>query len=280
MRTARVDAKVSDSQSRNQPRFHCPLTDRQAPAHGQLVKLNRINRETSRILIVAAHELKNPLSGILSASEYLVRDIDTLDPDQIRLLESIVSSSQFMLGLVNDLLQVSGLEPGGAKLNLEPTDLLSLLRQTLTMNRLLAEKNQIALELIVDGPVPCLHVDRLKIERMLDNLIANAIKFSEFGASIQTRIGARGNVMNISIQDTPRGFSEAKRRTLFNSDSRAKISPASRINRNGLGLSIVKKIVECHRGKVQLECGAGKGSTFTVTLPLSESAKAATCNSD
>jgi signal transduction histidine kinase len=244
----------------------------------QLVKKNteleKVGRDTSRTLGMTAHDLRNPISGILNASEYLLADADSLAEDQLLLLRAITASSKFMLSLINDIVQLSTMEAGKLRLALQPTDFVLLAEQNLSRNRLLADKKQIRLELIVDGALPLVRIDPLRMNQAMDNLVTNAIKFSEPGTKIEIRMHAQNDVVGIAVRDEGPGITAAERGTVFKLFRRGKCRPVSQTSGTGLGLAITKRIVQAHGGRIELESQVGKGSTFTVTIPVAINAKA------
>jgi signal transduction histidine kinase len=244
----------------------------------QLVKKNteleKVGRDRSRTLGMTAHDLRNPISGILNASEYLLGDAHGLAEDQLLLLRAITTSSKFMLSLINDIVQLSTMEAGELRLALQPTDLVLLAEQNLSRNRLVADRKQIRLELIVDGALPFVRIDPLKMNQAVDNLVTNAIKFSEPGTKIEIRMHAQNDVVGIAVRDEGPGITPAERGTVFKLFRRGKCGPVSQTPGTGLGLAISKRIVQAHGGRIELESQVGKGSTFTVTIPLAINAKA------
>jgi signal transduction histidine kinase len=237
------------------------------------IELKKLSREKSRILGMAAHDLRNPISGILNASDYLLGDPNGFAEDQLLLLRSISASSKFMLVLVDDIVQLSTMEAGELRLALEPTDLVWLAEQNLSRNRLLADKKQIRLELIVDNPLPLVRIDPLRMNQAVDNLVTNAIKFSDPGSKVEIRMHAQNHVVGIAVRDEGPGIAAAERGRVFKLFRRGKHGLASKTPGTGLGLAITKRIVQAHGGRIELESQVGKGSTFTLTIPVATNAK-------
>ena len=244
-----------------------------ANAHRRLTKqhaeLLKVNTEKSHILGMAAHELRNPISGILNASEYLLEDAARLLHDNdMTLLEAIRSSCRFMLQLINNLLEISAIESGKLRLHRKPTDILSLIEQNLSLNRPLAERRQIGINVIANGALPLISIDSHKIYQVVDNLVTNAIKFSSPGTKIEIRIRAEREFAVIDVQDQGPGIPANERRAVFKLFQTARGRDTSSGAGTGLGLAIAKSIVEAHGGRLMLDSRIGKGSTFTVTLPV------------
>lgn len=243
----------------------------------QLVKKNigleKLSRRRSLIIDMAAHDLRGLISGILNASNYLLGEADGLPEDHLPLLRGIAASSKFTLSLIEDIVQLSQIEAGELRLALQTTDLVWLTEQNLSQNRLLADRKQIRLELIVDGALPLVRIDPLRMNQAVDNLVTTAITFSKPGSKIEVRMHAQNDVVSIAVRDEGPGITAAERRTVFKVFGRSKHAPASKTSGTGFGLAITKRIVQAHGGRIQLESQAGKGSTFTVTLPVANNAK-------
>ena len=243
----------------------------------QLVKnnigLEKLSRRKSLIIDMAAHDLRGLVSGILTASNYLLGEADGLQEDHLPLLRGIAASSKSMLSLIENIVQLSLIEAGELRLAPQPTDLVRLAEQNLSRNRLLADRKQIQLELIVDGALPLVQVDPLSMNQVVDNLVTNAITFSKPGSKIEVRMYTQNDVVGIAVRDEGPGITAAERTTVFKVFRTSKRAPASKTSGTGSGLAITKRIVQAHGGRIQLESQAGKGSTLTVTLPVACNAK-------
>jgi len=264
---------------RVQPGDETPLVDQLTRINSELVngqrqlakkhaELQKVSAEKSQILGIVAHDLRNPLSGILNATEYVLDDAASLLGDNdVKLLQAIESTSRFMLRLIEDIVEVSAIESGKLHLDRKPTDILSLIEQVLSLNRPMAERNQISIDLIADSGLPPISVDSTKMYRVFDNLLTNAIKFSSPGDSIKVRLHAGGESINISVQDQGPGIPTHELKAVFKVFQQGRSANVSKAAGAGLGLAIAKRIVEAHGGKLLLESKIGKGSTLTVALP-------------
>jgi signal transduction histidine kinase len=232
-------------------------------------ELGRLNDQKNQLLGMAAHDLRNPLSAILTLSEFLLdQKLHVTGDEQEEFIRRIRSSSEFMLRLVNDLLDISKIEAGRLDLDLEATDLRAIIEDNVALNRILADKRQVRLSLVQDEDIPRLMLDPAKIEQVLNNLIVNAIKFSPSGGAVEVRLNKGENDVTISVSDQGPGIPEEEFHKLFNPFEKTSAKSASKEKGTGLGLAIVKKIVSGHQGKIRVESQVGKGSTFHVTLPL------------
>ena len=251
-------------------RLQIELADAHRQVTRQHAQLQKVNAEKSQILGVAAHELRNPISGILNASEYLLADAARLlEHNDMTLLEAIRSSCRFMLQLINNMLDISAIESGKLRLDRKPTDILLLIEQNLSLNRPLADRRQIGISVIARGPLPLLNIDSQKIYQVIDNLVTNAIKFSVSGTKIEILVQAEEEFATIAVRDQGPGIPANERKAVFKLFRTARGKDASRAAGTGLGLAIAKRIAEAHGGRLLLDSQVGKGSTFTVRLPVS-----------
>jgi two-component system, OmpR family, sensor kinase len=232
-------------------------------------ELGRLNDQKNQFLGMAAHDLRNPLSAILTLSEFLLDERLSVKPaEQEEFIRRIRSSSEFMLRLVNDLLDISKIEAGRLVLDLEAADLRAIIEDNVALNRILADKRQVKLSLFLDTEVPRMMLDAAKIEQVLNNLIVNAVKFSPTGGTVEIRLDKGKNDVTISVGDQGPGIPEGEFHKLFNPFEKTSAKSATKEKGTGLGLAIVKKIVSGHKGRIRVESQVGKGSTFHVTLPL------------
>jgi signal transduction histidine kinase len=235
----------------------------------QHAKWLKAGSDKCEVLGMVAHDLRNPINGILSASEALLENAAGMLPDcDLGLLEAIRSASRFMMRLIDDLLEISALESGKLKLDLKPTNILSLIEQNLSLNRLLAEGKRIKIDINVTREPPAMNVDPMKLSRVIDNLVTNAIKFSTPQSRIEIRLGTEAELAILSVHDQGLGIAPHELRKVFAPFRRGR--DASKMNGTGLGLAIAKRIVEAHGGQLMLRSQVGKGSTFTVMLPISK----------
>lgn len=255
------------------------LNNELATTQRELAKKNaelaRLNEQKNQFLGIAAHDLRNPLEVILTYSEFLLEDTAAvLGPEQTDLIHTIRSSSEFMLRLVEDLLDVTRIEAGRLELDLAPADLPALVAANVGRNRVLAAKKGIEISLQSQGEIPRMKLDGSKIEQVLDNLIGNAVKFSPPGSPVDVRLArdgdGDGDRVILSVHDRGPGISAEVLGKLFEPFSRAHVRGTSGEKGAGLGLAIVKRIVSGHGGEIRVQSEPGKGATFQVCLPLSQ----------
>jgi signal transduction histidine kinase len=226
--------------------------------------------ENLKLLALATHDLRNPIAGILAASQYLLDEAPPiLTDEQLQLINSIRSSSQLLLRLVDNILDVSNIESGTVELDCRPTDLLALIHQNLVANRLLGLSKGIRINLVAEDCLPEISIDALRMSEVIDNLVTNAIKFSDAGGEIEIRVARRRNMTAISVRDQGPGMSAEQVQSLCRPFKKGSSSHYVEGRGNGLGLAIARRIVNRHGGRIEIESSVGSGSTFTVLLPIS-----------
>jgi signal transduction histidine kinase len=260
---------VSDPMYDEISRLNNELVAMQRELTGKNVELAKLNALKNQFLGMAAHDLRNPLHGILTYSSFLLEDADKLNADQIEFITVIHDQSQYMASLVNDLLDVATIESGKLQLDLQPVDLLKLAQTNLNRNRLIAARKDITLDLQGDS-IPMGLFDPAKIEQVLDNLTTNAIKYSPPGSRVHIRLQTSGEEeILISVQDEGPGIPPAEMEKLFKPFQRTSVKTTSGEKSTGLGLVIVKRIVTGHGGRIWVESQLGIGSTFYVAISIS-----------
>jgi signal transduction histidine kinase len=236
--------------------------------HRELAKKNAelalLNQEKNYFLGMAAHDLRNPLYIILLQSEFLLQECQ--DPKYCEVLEGIRNSSEFISRLVEDLLDVANIESGQLRLDYTPLDLPRLVERNVAWNRVLAAKKQINITFESEA-LPTVMIDSAKFEQILNNLLGNAVKFSEPGSQVEVRLNREGENFLLRVRDKGVGMSDKEQSKLFKIFQHGRLGTEGEKS-TGLGLVIVKRIVEGHGGKIWLESQPGAGTTFFVSLPF------------
>ena len=218
---------------------------------------------------MAAHDLRNPLGVIHSYAEILETEAAAvLSEDQRELVTTIKETSDFMLRMVTDLLDVSVIEAGRLNLDRRPANLVPLIQRSVMLNRLLASKKEIAVEFDPPAVFPTLEIDVDKIEQVLNNLIGNAIKFSHRNTRVRILLTCDSNEVTVAVQDQGQGIPAAEVPKLFMPYSKTSVRGTAGEQSAGLGLAIVRRIVQGHGGRIDVDSEVGTGSTFSFTLPL------------
>jgi len=231
---------------------------------------NKLNEKKNQFLGMAAHDLRNPLSGIKMVTDMLMMSAkDRLQPDELELLTMAESLINTATRLVSDLLDIAKIEAGKLELDIMPTNISGVIRESLEMNHFLAESKQIALIFEADETFPDMMIDPGKIQQVLTNLISNAVKYSYPGTTVNVRLSkADENKVMISVTDEGQGIPEDEITKMFQPFSRTSVQSTGGEESTGLGLVICKKIVEAHGGVIRVETKVGMGSTFYVSIPF------------
>ena len=233
------------------------------------VRLNELNEEKNRLLGMAAHDLRNPLGNIHSLADFLEADAaSVLSADHLDFVATIKQQSKFMLDLVSDLLDVAAIDSGHLNLRRESVDLVALVAHSVAMHRRLATTKDITIGFDAASAAPALFVDPGKIEQVVNNLLDNAVKFSPRASRVDVAVVSADGALTVSVQDYGQGIPEADRSKLFLPFGTTTVRGTEGERSTGLGLSIARRVVEGHGGRIEVSSEVGEGSTFSFTLPL------------
>jgi signal transduction histidine kinase/CheY-like chemotaxis protein len=222
------------------------------------------NRAKSAFLANMSHELRSPMNGILGFSDLMQNDPSTT-PVQRESLEIIRRSGEYLLSLIDDVLDMAKIEAGRVKIDEEPVDLHAMMREIMAMMQERAAKKGLDLLLDQSYDFPkIVRSDGVKLRQVIINLFTNAVKFTDRG-SITLHLRLRGPVIAIEVEDSGVGISEEDRRDIF--DPFVQVGKTSAQKGTGLGLAITKQFVELMGGKIEVESTPGTGSLFRVELP-------------
>lgn len=231
-------------------------------------------RAQATFLANMSHELRTPLNAIIGFSE-LIQDGEAgaVSPEQRRFLGFVLKSGRKLLGLVNDLLELSDLEAGRRKLELTTFDLTSCLRRAHELVRPQAEEKGISI-VVAPACLPPLTADEVKVRRVVAILLGNAVKFTPRGGNVGvTARAGSGSEVEICVTDDGPGISAESRERIFQVFEQGDASIARSHLGVGLGLAQARGLVALHGGRIWVESAAGKGSTFRFTIPQSPSAE-------
>jgi len=244
------------------------LTNAQRELAKQNTTLARLNEQKTQFLGMAAHDLRTPIGAILTFSGFLSEDAaGVLNREQLEFLSLIQSSSEFMLQLIDNFLDVSAIESGHLNLDRQMLDPRQLLEYSVRLNAVLAQKKRIQVVLQVEDLLPRLCVDEGKITQVLNNLISNALKFSQPGTMVAVRAAPENGGLRVAVHDQGPGIPAAEHSKLFQPFGKTSVRSTAGESSTGLGLAIVRKIVEGHGGRIWVESEVGVGSVFLFTLP-------------
>jgi PAS domain S-box-containing protein len=241
---------------------------------GQFVERKRAEREAERLkdefFTLVSHELRTPLTSIIGYLEVLreARDDEPLEPEEeLRFLGILERNARRLERLVGDLLFVARLEEGKLRLEYSRVDLTRLAEEAVEVAAPMAERAGIRLGLRSEALEPCAG-DAGRLGQALDNLLGNALKFTREGGRVDVRLARRDGVAVIEVADTGVGIPEDEQHLLFQRFFRASTATRHEIPGVGLGLTVVKAIVEAHGGSITVESARGRGATFRVELPM------------
>lgn len=229
--------------------------------------LQQSNDDKDKILKVVAHDLRNPLGAIVSISSILL-DEKGISEEHMELLKMLKTSGMQSIEMISDLLSAN-LNYRPEEMKMEKIDMRQLLNECVDQLKFKAEEKGQQLELDVKDDV-CVLADREKLQRVLSNLIVNAIKFSKLNATVHIKMTAGEGKMKLAIADHGIGIPEELKNKIFDSFTTAKRWGTSGEQPFGLGLSISRQIVEAHHGKIWFESEENKGTVFYVELPVNE----------
>jgi len=234
-------------------------------------------REKSQFLANMSHELRTPLNAIIGFSEIL-RSRSSLPPDskEGRFLDHIHTSGQHLLGIVNDILDLSKIEAGRMDIHTERFALDGAIEGVCNLMRGIAARRRVSIDVVSEGDVPAIEADVVKIKQILYNLLSNAVKFSPEGATVTIRTSTRGaeesplgaRSVVIDVIDRGIGIDPSNHDLIFREFQQVDGTISRAFEGTGLGLALVRKLVELHGGTIELESALGEGSTFTITLPV------------
>jgi signal transduction histidine kinase len=231
-------------------------------------QIEAANRHKSEFLANMSHELRTPLNAIIGFSEVLgERMFGELNEKQAEYTDDILSSGRHLLSLINEILDLSKVEAGRMELELAKFDLPLAIDNARTFVRERAAKHGINLDVTVDERLGDFVGDERKIKQILLNLLSNAVKFTPEGGRIGIEAKQADGSIEISVSDTGIGISPEDQAKIFEEFRQVGADYAHKVEGTGLGLTLAKKFVELHGGKIWVESEVGKGSTFCFTLP-------------
>jgi signal transduction histidine kinase len=230
-------------------------------------QLAEVSQHKSQFLANMSHELRTPLNAILGYTELILDHVYGDTPDKMReVLDRIQRNGRHLLGLINDVLDLSKIEAGQLNLSLADYSLKDVVQSVQSAVEALANEKRIALKVEVAPNLPAAHGDERKLTQVLLNLVGNAIKFTDTG-EVRIKAFAANGSFTVAVRDTGPGIAEAEQAKIFEEFQQADSSITKKKGGTGLGLAIAKRIVELHGGRIWVESSPGQGSTFSFTLP-------------
>jgi GAF domain-containing protein/anti-sigma regulatory factor (Ser/Thr protein kinase) len=231
-------------------------------------ELEVASRHKSQFLANMSHELRTPLNAILGYTELMVDGIyGELPQKAADVMTRIERSGKHLLGLINDVLDLSKIEAGQLELTLADYSLQEIVHAVVTQVEALAAEKGLALQATVEPALPAGSGDERRLAQVLLNLVGNAIKFTDAG-SVRIAAHRSSDAFVVAVTDTGPGIAEVDRQRIFEEFQQADSSSTRKKGGTGLGLSIAKRIVELHGGRIWVESAVGRGSTFSFRIPV------------
>lgn len=238
-----------------------------------VMEMREIDRLKSQFLANMSHELRTPLNSIIGFSRVIIKGIDgPVTELQQQDLTAIYNSGQHLLGLINDVLDLSKIEAGKMELAFDEVNIADVTSSVLsTMSGLIKDK-PIQMKRNIESNLPTVRADAIRVRQVMINLLSNATKFTDEGdiiVEVGLKPGPTGrNEVRVSVTDSGPGIAKEDQTKLFQAFSQVDDSPTRKTGGTGLGLSICQHIINMHGGRIWVESDLGKGSTFHFTLPL------------
>jgi GAF domain-containing protein len=231
-------------------------------------QLAEASQHKSQFLANMSHELRTPLNAILGYTELIADGVYGEMPEKaLGVLKRLEANGRHLLGLINDVLDLSKIEAGQLKLDLGDYSIRDVAQAVCNVVEPLAADKKLAFKCEIAPNLPAGHGDGRRLTQVLLNLVGNAIKFTDAGEVVITA-GASNGAFNLSIRDTGPGISAADQAKLFQEFQQADNSITRKKGGTGLGLAISKRIIEMHGGKIWVDSAVGRGSTFIFTVPV------------
>ncbi|NJN44319.1 MAG: GAF domain-containing protein [Anaerolineae bacterium] len=234
-------------------------------------QLREVDKLKNQFLANMSHELRTPLNSIIGFSRVILKGIDGPITDlQEQDLTAIYNAGSHLLGLINDILDISRIEAGKMELGFENVDMTNLINSVMATAKGLVKEKPVILEAYIEPNLPSVKADPTRLRQVVLNLLQNATKFTDEG-TIQVKVtrqfNARGKPeIKVSVTDTGMGIAPEDQDKLFQPFSQVDASPTRKAGGTGLGLSITRNLIELHGGHIDVISDIGKGSTFFFTI--------------
>jgi GAF domain-containing protein/anti-sigma regulatory factor (Ser/Thr protein kinase) len=231
-------------------------------------QLEIASQHKSQFLANMSHELRTPLNAILGYTELIIDRVYGETPDRMRaVLERVQTNGKHLLGLINDVLDLSKIEAGQLKLELDNYSLSDVVNSVRSVAEPLAAQKRLTLGIDVSPHLPAGHGDERRLTQVLLNLVGNAIKFTDAG-EVTVKAFADNGSFTVAVRDTGPGIGAADQIRIFEEFQQVEGNSTKKKGGTGLGLSISKRIIEMHGGRIWVDSDLGRGSTFSFTLPV------------
>lgn len=258
--------KSNDLEKEIQRRIHIESELRQSKAFAEAANITK-----SEFLANMSHELRTPLNSIIGFSDLLLEKIaGELNEKQIRYVTNISTSGKHLLNIINDILDISKIEAGRMEFIHEEISIHTAINEVMATLSPIAVRKNIEIIKNIDKSIEIIRVDKTKLKQILYNLINNAIKFTDSGGRVTLDVQSKNEKLVFKIIDTGIGIMKEDQDKLFTVFSQLDTANNRIYEGTGLGLAVVKKLVEMHNGVVWVESEIGKGSTFAFEIPVEQ----------
>lgn len=230
-------------------------------------ELEELQNQKDELFAMVIHDIKNP-AGLIKGLVELLRSYDLTALEQSEVMDDLVETSRKIVALSQEVCKVMALESGHMNLNYEESSVENIIQTVSRRNETAAKLKSMGIMLELPSDLPAFFVDINKIEEVLDNLVNNAIKFSHNGAKVRIRAYRQDREMVVEVSDNGLGLSEEDIKSAFQRGAKLSARPTGGELSSGLGLWLVKRIVEAHKGRVWVRSAVGRGSTFAFQIPL------------
>ncbi len=228
--------------------------------------LEELSTQKDELFAIVIHDIKNPAALIKNLVD-LLRSYDLTANEQQEIIDDIAETTQRIVQLSQEVTKILTIESSLMSLNIEKTPIKYIIEDVVTRNKVAAANKKMSLFAEIDPNIPDVEIDVNKIDEVLDNLISNAIKFTQEGGTIRVKAYKELKDVIVEVSDNGLGLSEDDVAKAFRRGQKLSTRPTGNENSTGMGLWIVKKIIDAHHGKVWIKSALGKGSTFAFTLP-------------
>lgn len=230
-------------------------------------KLDDINEDKNNFIGIVSHDLRDPISSIYSISDIILGEFETMPDDEKKdFIKDIKTSAQRVINLLQTLLDINAIETGMLKMEFSANDIIDIIESQISFYKEKAKVKNIDIRFTKEKPM-LFFGDRHSVEQIFSNLLSNAIKYSPFSKNIYVKASETGEYVRFEIDDEGPGFTSDDLKKLFEKFTRLSARPTAGEESFGLGLSIVKKLINMNNGKVWCESEHGKGAKFIVELP-------------
>ncbi len=232
-------------------------------------QLQRLDEAKNEFISMASHQLRTPLTSIKGYLDMMLEgDLGKISPTQRAVLREAFSSSERMVRLINDFLNVSRLQTGKFTIDKQSVDIAQILRDEVSLLKVVADQRSVEMVLKVDKKIPSLAVDSEKIRQVMLNMIDNAIYYSSPHKKVVITLKSSGKMIEFSVKDSGIGVPKSEQANLFGKFFRGTNAKKRRPDGTGVGLFLAKKVILSHDGEMIFESEEGKGSTFGFKLPV------------